>query len=85
MVIEFGRNLAILISVKKGHIERLFFLMAFRSEVFVGLLMLIYKKFRVSLIVPYIRITLIRCVTRGTAGGMVSSSVNLHSFVAGFL
>ena len=52
MGIEFGRNLAMLLSVKKGHIERLFFLMAFRSVVLVGLPMLLCKKFMVLLIVP---------------------------------
>ena len=72
-------------SLKKSHVERLFFLMAFRRVVFVGLHMLLCKKLRVSLIVPSGRIALIRCVTCGTAGGMVSSSVNLHSLVAGSL
>ena len=32
--IEFGRNLAMLLSVKKGHVERFFFLMELRSVVF---------------------------------------------------
>ena len=85
MGIESRRNLAMLLSVKKGHVERLVFLMAFRSVVFVGLTMLLCKKLRVSLIVPYGRITLIRYVTRCTSGGLVSSCGNLHSLVAGSL
>ena len=47
--------------------------------------MVLLKKLRVSLIVPSGRIALIRYVTCCTAGGMVSSSGNLHSLVAGFL
>ena len=82
MGIEFGRNLAMLLSVKKFHVERLFFLVAFRSVVFVGLHMLICKKLRVSIIVPYGSIALIRFVTRGIIGGLVSSCGNLHSLVA---
>ena len=61
---------------------RLFFIMAFSSVVFVGLPMLLCKKFRVSIIVPSVRITLIRFITRFTAGGLVSSYGNLHSLVA---
>ena len=83
MGIEFGRNLAILLSVKKGHVEGLFFLMALRSVVFVGIPMLLCKKLRVLLIVPSGRIVLICCVTQGTACGMVSSCGNLYSLVAG--
>ena len=85
MGIEFGRNLAMLLSMKKGHVEISFFIMTFRSVVFVGLTMLLYKKLRVSLMVPYGKIALIRCVTRGTSGGLVSSCGNLHSLVAGSL
>ena len=82
MGIEFGRNFAMLFSVKKGHVERLFFLMAFRTVVFVGLPMLLYKELRVSLIVLSGRITLIRWGTCGTDCGLVSSCGNLHSLVA---
>ena len=71
MGIEFGRNLAMLLSVKKGHVERLFFLMALRSVVFVGISMLLCKKLRVLLIVPYGRIILIHCVACGRACGLV--------------
>ena len=85
MGIEFGRNLAMLFSVKKGHDERIFLLTMFRSVVFFGIPMLLYKKLSVSLIVPSGRIALIRCITCGTSGGMVSSCVNLHSLVAGSL
>ena len=85
MGIEFGINLAILLSVKKGQVERLFFLMEFRSGVFVGIPMLLCNKVRVLLIFPYGRIALIRCVTRGTDCGLVSSCGNLHILVAGSL
>ena len=85
MGIESGRNLAMLFYVNKVHIERLFFIMEFRSVVFVVLPILLCKKLRVSLIVSYGRIALIRCVTCCTAGGMVSSCGNLHSLVAGSL
>ena len=81
MGIESGRNLEMLIYVKKGHVERLIFLMAFRSVVFFGRLMLLCKKFRVLLMVPSGRIALICCVTRDIAGGLVSSYRNLHSLV----
>ena len=74
-----------LLSVNKGHVERLFFLIAFRSVVFVGIPMLICNKLRVLLIVPSGRIALIHFVTCGAACGLVSSCGNLHSLVAGSL
>ena len=59
MGIESGTNLVILFSVNNGHIERLFFRMAFRTVVFVVLPMLLCKKLRVSLMVSSGRIALI--------------------------
>ena len=50
--IESGRNLVMLFSVKNGHVDILFFRMAFRSVFFVGLPMLRCKKLRVSIMVP---------------------------------
>ena len=58
--IESGRNLVMLFSVNNGHVDRLFFRMAFRSVLFIGLPMIWCKKLRVSLMVPYGRIALIR-------------------------
>ena len=82
MGIESGRNLAMLFSVKNVHVKRLFFRIAFRSVVFVGLPMLRCKKLRVSLMVPYGRIALIRDSICCPNGGVFSVCGNLHSLVA---
>ena len=50
--IESGRNLVMLFSANNGHVDRLFFRMAFKSVLFVGLPMLRCKKLRVSIMVP---------------------------------
>ena len=68
--IESGRNLVMLFSVNNGHVDRLFFRMTFRSVLFIGLPMIWCKKLRVSLMVPYGRIALIRgstCCPSGEA------------------
>ena len=62
-----------------------YFLMAFRSVVFVGLPMLPCKKLRVLLIFTFGKIALICYVTCGTACGLFSSCRNLHRLVAGSL
>ena len=68
--IESGRNLAMLFSVKNGHVYRLFFRMAFRSVLFVGIPMLRCKKLRVSLMFPSGIIALIRGSTCFPDGGV---------------
>ena len=85
MSIESGRNLKILFSVKYGHVDRLFFWMAFRSVFFFGLPMLRCRKLRVSLMVPYGRIALIRGSTCCPNGGVFSACGNIQSLVAGSL
>ena len=84
-VLNLVKNLAMLLSVKNGQIERLLFRMAFRRVVFVGLAMLRCKKLRVSLMVPSGRIELIRGCTCCPDGGVFSACGNLHSLVAGSL
>ena len=81
--IESGRNLAMLFSVKNGHLDRLFFRMDFRSMFFVGLPILRCKKLSVSLMVPYGRTALVCGSTFCPDGGVFSACVNLHCFVAG--
>ena len=85
MGIESGSNLAMLFSLKNGHVDRLFFWMEFRSVFFVGLPMLRCKKLRVSLMVPSGRIALIHGSTCCPHGGVFSACGNFHSFVAGSL
>ena len=85
MGIESGRHLAMLFSVKNGHVEILFFLMAFRNVLFFGLPMLRCKKLRVSLMVLSGKIALIRGSTCCPYGGVFSACGNLHSLVAGSL
>ena len=85
MGIESGRNLVLLFSVKNGHVERLFFWMAFRSMVFVGLPMLCCKKLRVSLMFPSGRIALIRGSTCCPDSRVFSACEKLHSLMAGSL
>ena len=85
MGIESGRNLVMLFSVKNGHVDRLFFWMAFRSVFFVGLPMLRCKKLKVLLMVPSGRIVLIRGSTCCPDGGVFSACGNLHSLVASSL
>ena len=52
MGVEWGSNLQTLISVMNGHVDRLIFLMAFRSVLVVGLPMDLCRKVRVSFMVP---------------------------------
>ena len=85
MGIESGRNVAMLFSMNNGHVDRLFFRMAFRSVLFVGLPMLQCKKLRLSLMVPYGRIALIRVSTCCPHGRVFSACGNLHRLVAGYM
>ena len=70
MSIESVRNLAMLFSFNNGHVERLFFRMAFRSVVFVGITILRCKNLRVSLMVQSGTIALIRGFTFYPDGGV---------------
>ena len=81
--IESSRNLAMLFSAKNSHVDRLFYRMAFRSVLFVGLTMLRCKKLRVSLMVPSGKIALIRGSTCCPDSGVFSARGNLNSLVAG--
>ena len=85
MGIESGRNLAMLLSVKNGHVERILFSMLLRSVVFFGLPMLQCKKFRVSLMVPSVRSALTRGSTCFPDGGVFAACGNLHGLVSGSL
>ena len=85
MGIKSGRNLAMLFSVKNGHIDKLFFQMAIRSVFFVGLPMLLCKKLKMSLMVPSGRIALICGSTCCPDGRVFSVCGNLHILVAGSL
>ena len=82
---ESVRNLAMLLSVKNGHVDRLFFRVVFRSVLFLGIPMLWCKKLRLSLMVPSGRIALIRGSTCCPDGGVFSACGNLHSLVTGSL
>ena len=85
MGIESGINLEMLFSVKNGHVEILFLRMAFRSVVFVGLIILRCKKLRVSLMVPSGRISLICGSTCCPDCGVVSACGKFHVLVDGSL
>ena len=85
MGIESGRNLAMLFSVKNGHVDILFFQMVFRSVFFVGLPMLQCNKLRVLIMVASGRIALISGSACCPDGGVFSACRNLHSLVAGSL
>ena len=81
MGIESGRNLVMLFSVKKVHVEG-FFSYGVQERGLCWTSHAYMKKLRVSLIVPSGRIAFICCVTCVTAGGRVSSCGNLHSLVS---
>ena len=85
MGFDSGSNLAMLFSLKNGHVDRLFYWMEFRSVFFVGIPMLQCKKLRVSLMVPSGRIAFIRGSTYFPDDRVFSACGNLHSLVAGSL
>ena len=74
-----------LLSVMNGHVDRLFFLVAFRSVLVVGLPMDLCKKVRVSFMVPSV-ITAFICGSSFVMDGLGLDALgNLHSLVDGSL